>query len=90
MLHGGFGSGAQAERSYGWDSQADSAGFVVAYPDGLRKAWNTGGGCCGRPGVDNVDDVAFIKAMVAAIERQIPIDPAASTRPVSTAAQAKV
>jgi polyhydroxybutyrate depolymerase len=50
MLHGGFGTDAQAERSYGWDELADSSKFVVAYPDGLNRAWNVnGGGCCGRP-----------------------------------------
>ena len=50
MLHGGFGTGAQAERSYHWDAHADAAHFVVAYPDGLDRAWNAGGGCCGSPG----------------------------------------
>src|SRR5438270_2149591 len=45
MLHGGFGSGTQAERSYHWDSEADAGHFVVAYPDGLNRAWNAGGGC---------------------------------------------
>ncbi|EUA06868.1 esterase PHB depolymerase family protein [Mycobacterium xenopi 4042] len=35
MLHGGFGSAEQAERSYGWDQLADAAKFVVAYPDGV-------------------------------------------------------
>src|SRR4051794_25140525 len=34
MLHGGFGSAEQAERSYGWRELADRAKFVVAYPDG--------------------------------------------------------
>ena len=74
MLHGGFGSASQAEKSYGWDAEADRAHFVVAYPDGLNRAWNTGGGCCGVPGRTNVDDIGFITAMVAAIERQVPID----------------
>src|SRR5581483_6056778 len=45
VLHGGFGSGAQAERSYGWDAAADRGRFLVAYPDGLDRAWNTEGGC---------------------------------------------
>lgn len=31
MLHGGFGSAKQAERSYGWDELADSEKFLVAY-----------------------------------------------------------
>ncbi|HZE17262.1 MAG TPA: PHB depolymerase family esterase, partial [Mycobacterium sp.] len=48
MLHGGFGNGEQAENSYGWDPLADSAKFVVAYPDGVGRTWN-GHGCCGRP-----------------------------------------
>ena len=74
MLHGGFGSASQAEKSYGWDAEADQGHFVVAYPDGLNRAWNTGGGCCGTPGRTGVDDIGFITAMVAAIERQVPVD----------------
>jgi polyhydroxybutyrate depolymerase len=74
MLHGGFGSASQAERSYGWDAEADRGRFVVAYPDGLNHAWNTGGGCCGTPGRTGADDVGFIIAMVAAIERLVPVD----------------
>lgn len=75
MLHGGFGSGEQAERSYGWDTEADSGHFLVAYPDGLDRAWNTGGGCCGRPGSTGVDDVAFLSQLVADIARTTPVDP---------------
>jgi polyhydroxybutyrate depolymerase len=75
MLHGGFGTGAQAERSYRWDAEAGRGHFVVAYPDGLDRAWNTGGGCCGVPGRTGADDIGFITAMVAAIGREVPIDP---------------
>jgi polyhydroxybutyrate depolymerase len=73
MLHGGFGNGAQAERSYNWDSEADNGHFMVAYPDGILRAWNAGS-CCGEPQRTNVDDVGFITAMVGAIEQQMPID----------------
>src|ERR1700761_4825425 len=59
MLHGGFGTGSQAEKSYGWDAQADAGHFLVAYPDGLNRAWNAGGGCCGQPAKDNTDDTGF-------------------------------
>jgi polyhydroxybutyrate depolymerase len=76
MLHGGFGSGTQAERSYGWDARADSGKFVVAYPDGINHAWAVGGDCCGDPGRTGVDDVAFVKQVVATLSRQLPIDPA--------------
>src|SRR5882757_3169767 len=74
MLHGGFGSGQQAERSYGWDELADGAKFVVAYPDGVGRAWNVGG-CCGRPGRENIDDVGFINAIVDDIAGHVAIDP---------------
>jgi polyhydroxybutyrate depolymerase len=74
MLHGGFGSASQAEKSYRWDAAADAGHFLVAYPNGIGRAWNTGGGCCGTPGRTAVDDVGFITAMVTAIEREIPVD----------------
>lgn len=76
MLHGGFGSAKQAERSYDWDELADSEKFVVAYPNGLNRAWNAnGGGCCGRSARDGVDDVAFISAAVDEIGRNVGVDP---------------
>lgn len=75
MLHGGYGDGAQAERAYNWDAQADAGRFVVAYPDGMDRAWNAGT-CCGIPKNRDIDDVGFVTAMVGAIEAQLPIDPA--------------
>lgn len=76
MLHGGFGDGAQAERSYGWDSMADAGHFLVAYPDGMDRAWNVGGECCGRPGREGVNDVEFITTLVGRLQKQVRIDPA--------------
>ncbi|GAA1984848.1 PHB depolymerase family esterase [Catenulispora subtropica] len=75
MLHGGFGTGSQAEQYYGWDAEADRNHFAVLYPDGQNHAWNTGGGCCGDPGRQGTDDVAFITAAVRAVEAEVPIDP---------------
>lgn len=73
MLHGGFGNGAQAERAYHWDAEADKGRFLVAYPDGLDRAWNAGT-CCGEPARVNTDDVGFVTAMIGAIEQEIPVD----------------
>ncbi len=73
MLHGGFGSADQAERAYGWDQLADAAGFVVAYPDGVGRAWNVHG-CCGRPSREDIDDVGFVAAVVDDIGANIAID----------------
>jgi polyhydroxybutyrate depolymerase len=75
FLHGGYGSGTQAERSYGWDAEADRQHFVVVYPDGLDHAWNAGGGCCGKPATEHVDDVAFVGDVVTTLEQKLPIDP---------------
>ena len=68
VLHGGFGTGAQAEAAYRWDALADRYGFVVLYPDGLQRAWNAGD-CCGQPRARNVDDVSFIEAAICATSR---------------------
>ncbi|MGB6515419.1 MAG: PHB depolymerase family esterase [Mycobacterium sp.] len=75
VLHGGFGDAEQAERSYGWDQLADSEKFVVVYPDGVNRAWNVnGGGCCGKPAREGVDDVAFISAAVADVAKNVSIN----------------
>ncbi len=57
MLHGGFGTGEQAERSYHWDAEAEAGHFLVAYPDGINRAWNAGT-CCGEPQRIDTDRVA--------------------------------
>jgi polyhydroxybutyrate depolymerase len=74
MLHGGFGSADQAEGAYGWDALADRAGFVVVYPDGVDRAWNVGGGCCGVPGRSGIDDTSFVSAVVARVRAGVPVD----------------
>lgn len=74
VLHGGWGSGTQAEKDYHWDDTANSGHFLVVYPDGVDRAWNAGGGCCGPPAASNVDDVAFVSQLVASIEKQVTVD----------------
>jgi polyhydroxybutyrate depolymerase len=76
VMHGYSGSARQVERDYQWDGLADSNNFVVAYPDGYDRAWNVDGEtCCGRPGREGVDDVAFITAVVTDITKNLAIDP---------------
>lgn len=74
VMHGGLGSAEQAREAYGWDELAAKEGFVVAYPDGLGRAWNAGDGCCGSSGEKGVDDVGFIEQLVAEVSRRVPID----------------
>jgi polyhydroxybutyrate depolymerase len=74
VLHGGFGTGGQAEKAYKWDAEADRHGFVVVYPDGVRRAWNAGGKCCGKPNRDNIDDVGFLTRLIETVARDENID----------------
>jgi len=70
-LHGGLGNGVQFADNSRLDGFAEANGFVVAYPDGIGGAlgrddlrtWNAGS-CCGQAVVQQVDDVAFVRAMV--------------------------
>lgn len=54
---------------------ADSEGFIVAYPQGFMNSWN-GGACCGEAVTQNIDDIGFIRALVAELSERICIDPA--------------
>jgi len=82
-LHGGTGSGDQfagTDRIEGW---AEANGFIVAHPDGVLQGgdgglpggvWN-GGNCCGDAARDDVDDVAFVAALLDRIAEDHRIDP---------------
>ena len=80
VLHGGGGSGPQAERSYGWTPKSDREGFIVVYPDGTGPlgdrilTWNAGA-CCGEAVDRDVDDVGFIRALVAHLLSTYKINP---------------
>ena len=81
-LHGGLGTGAQFERTSGFDGLAEANGFVVVYPDGFDAApgdrqlrtWNAGA-CCGPAVRLDVDDVGFVRDLIAELEEQYPIAP---------------
>lgn len=81
-LHGGGGHAEYMadDEKYGLQKKADAAGFVVAFPNGYSKlpsakfaTWNAGG-CCGDARDRKVDDVAFARAVVAAIQGRYSID----------------
>ena len=81
-LHGGLGSGQQFETNTGFDEVADGNGFVVVYPDGIGgvmgnqdlRTWNAGN-CCGPARQQNIDDVAFIDALIDHVSAAVSIDP---------------
>ncbi len=79
-LHGGGGNAEQHRRGTGMDAAADRDGYIVAYPNGTGRmqdrllTWNAGH-CCGSAMAENVDDVAFIAAMLDDLARRAAFDP---------------
>lgn len=72
-LHPLSGSAAQVHELSGWDELADAEGFVVVYPDGVGGSWNAGE-CCGAAVEQQVDDVAFLTAVLDQVEASLDID----------------
>jgi poly(3-hydroxybutyrate) depolymerase len=72
-LHSLYHSGAEAERQWGFDDLALSAGFAVVYPEGIGRAWNAGN-CCAGAAANRVDDVGWLRALIAHLEREYPLD----------------
>jgi polyhydroxybutyrate depolymerase len=77
-LHGG-GSNAEGQQKYsGMDRVADRERFLVVYPDGTGRlprmlTWNAGT-CCAGAALQQVDDVGFIRAVVADLSTRTPVD----------------
>ncbi|HXX48687.1 MAG TPA: PHB depolymerase family esterase [Myxococcota bacterium] len=88
VLHGGLGNARATMLQTGFSDAADVHGFAVVYPNGSHGTfasllavgrpkylvWN-GGRCCGFASEHRVDDVGFVRAVVAEVERELPIDP---------------
>jgi polyhydroxybutyrate depolymerase len=80
LLHGSGADGETVRRQSRLDVLADSLRFAVAYPNGsspllgLRSDWNAGR-CCGNAARSNVDDVAFVRGIIAEVSRRLAIDP---------------
>lgn len=63
-LHGWEGSPARQRELSGFDSLAQSEGFIVVWPYGLCKSWNSGAQCCPPASDEKIDDVGFIRKLV--------------------------
>jgi polyhydroxybutyrate depolymerase len=75
VFHGG-GVRARAMAAHtGFTGAAEREGFAVAYPEGIDRRWNDG------RGYGSHDDVAFVRALLDTLGRQVAID---STRVFAT------
>lgn len=57
----------------GMPAKADAAGFLLVMPNGYRNSWN-GGTCCGDAVTRKVDDVGFVRALLAELSSHLNID----------------
>jgi polyhydroxybutyrate depolymerase len=69
VFHGGGGSAGNMPNFTGFDRVADANGFIVAYPNGIDRHWND------SRGLSPADDVAFIRALIAKLQRAYKVDP---------------
>ncbi len=80
VFHGGTGNAKSAIRMSGFNHVADVNGFIVVYPNGTGRfaddkllTWN-GGACCGYAQQEDVDDVGFVRGIVADLQALVDID----------------
>lgn len=87
VLHGQGGDGANVLEQGYWTRKADAEGFIVVAPEGVperpdrparfmgnRRSWNSGPGTGSPAQLRNIDDVGFIRAVVADVQRAHRVD----------------
>ncbi len=78
-LHGGGGDPAQFASASGLGAAASRAGYAVAFPAGSGRrddrllTWN-GGYCCGSAARQGVDDLGFLKEVIADASSRFGVD----------------
>jgi len=73
-LHGWTETPSEQRAVSGFDSLADSEGFIIVWPYGLCNSWNSGETCCPPASEDKIDDVGFIRKLVEQVSGQHNID----------------
>ena len=69
VLHWWGGSMEEAAASGGWTAASDAGGFLVAFGSGIDHSWNAGS-CCGTASEQGVDDVAYVDALIRAVDAE--------------------
>ena len=82
VLHGGGANAGKMAEHTGFPELAEKEGFIVAFPNGTTGGpkgggtWNTGSGKgMGKAEKREVDDLGFVKAMLAEIKAKYTVDP---------------
>ncbi len=78
VFHGLLENGQYIRFTTGLDKIADANGFIVVYPDGsgdeTSLSWNASD-CCGFAVLNNVDEPAFVRAIIADVETIVSVGP---------------
>ena len=72
-FHGLSGTGMQQSNLSGFRNVADQKGFIMVWPNGVDNSWNVGR-CCGTAQSQNIDDVGFVRAIIATLAQEACID----------------
>jgi polyhydroxybutyrate depolymerase len=75
-LHGFTSSNTGEQNASGIFQLGNAQGIITVWPQGVSSSWNAGssqfGSCCGSAQRNNINDVAFMRAMVARIKTDFP------------------
>ncbi len=74
MLHGVGNSAQSMVEATQFDRTAETAEFIVAYPDGVDQTWNAGY-CCLGGATTGPDDVAFLRRLIDDVQADHTVDP---------------
>lgn len=73
-MHGYNGTAYSQRGASGFRELAKEENFIVAWPYGLYRSWNSGKECCDPAVKDNIDDVGFLRKMIDQIAEKHPVD----------------
>jgi polyhydroxybutyrate depolymerase len=73
-FHGLSSADWQEELLTRMDEASDARGFIVVYPAGVASSWNAGF-CCGDAWTGGVDDVQFVRDLIAELGASYCLDP---------------
>jgi polyhydroxybutyrate depolymerase len=76
VLHGAIQTPEGVEKMSAMSAKADAQNFLAVYPQGTGHVdtWNAGA-CCGYAMKNNVDDMAFFRALIDKLEKDYSVDP---------------
>jgi polyhydroxybutyrate depolymerase len=70
VFHGGGGTAQNSIQFYGMNAIADTANFIVVYPNGIKKGWNDGR----EVKKHSQDDIGFIRQLLQRLSQDYPVD----------------